>query len=313
MLLDAESVIGFHHEALFYADADELLAGVLPFVGTGLERGEAVLVIVADAARRELEAQLGRGERIRFAAMEEVGRNPARIIPAWRDFVAAARADGVGMRGVGESIWGGREVPVVEECERHEALLNLAFAGAPAWSKLCPYNVAELDDEVLDAAARCHPFLREGATAAVSSPYAGIADARWVFDGELGPPPPGAAELRFGTAELSALRRLVEDWGAGAALARGQIESLVLAVNEVATNSVRHGGGAGLLRVWRDPGGLVCEIRDRGRFEAPLVGRVRPGSAQLGGRGLWIANQTCDLVQIRSGAEGSVVRLRVCA
>jgi len=312
MLLDADSVTGLHHEALFYADADELLAGVLPFVERGLERGEAVLVIVAAAARRALEAELGEGERVRFAAMEEVGRNPGRIIPAWREFLGAARADGVGLRGVGETIWAGRTGAVLEECERHEALLNLAFAGAPAWSKLCPYNAAELDDRVLDAVARSHPILREGATAVPSGPYLGLTAARWVFDGELEPAPTGAAELRFGAAELGAVRRLVGELGAGAALARARVDDLVLAANEVATNSVRHGGGAGTLRVWREEGDLVCEVSDRGRFEVPLVGRVRPGSAQAGGRGLWIANQACDLVQIRCGERGSVVRLRVC-
>ena len=47
---------------------------------------------------------------------------------------------------------------------------------------------------------------------------------------------------------------------------------------------------------------MICELRDRGRIEDPLAGRRAPGSEQLGGRGLWIANAVCDLVQIRAGA-----------
>ena len=83
----------------------------------------------------------------------------------------------------------------------------------------------------------------------------------------------------------------------------------MLAVDEVATNSYRYGGGGGTLRTWASGGGLVCEVRDGGRFSDPLVGRRRPSSDRIGGRGLWIANQLCDLVQVRSSGEGAVVRL----
>jgi anti-sigma regulatory factor (Ser/Thr protein kinase) len=34
-----------------------------------------------------------------------------------------------------------------------------------------------------------------------------------------------------------------------------------------------------------------------------------PPLSDEGGRGLWLANQLCDLVQIRSGENGTVVRL----
>jgi anti-sigma regulatory factor (Ser/Thr protein kinase) len=74
-----------------------------------------------------------------------------------------------------------------------------------------------------------------------------------------------------------------------------------------------HGGGTGTLRLWRENGSLLAEVEDRGRIDRPLVGRLRPGIAQEGGRGLWLANQLCDLVQIRSGDAGTVVRLHVLA
>lgn len=86
-------------------------------------------------------------------------------------------------------------------------------------------------------------------------------------------------------------------------------EELVLAVDEIATNSIRHGGGVGMLRLWREGETLLCEIQDRGRIEDPLLGRVRPDSAPGCGRGVWIANQLCDLVQIRSSAAGTRVRM----
>jgi anti-sigma regulatory factor (Ser/Thr protein kinase) len=85
----------------------------------------------------------------------------------------------------------------------------------------------------------------------------------------------------------------------------------VLAVNEIATNSVRHGGGTGTLRVWVGTRWLVCEIEDRGRIDNPMVGREEPTPDRPDGRGLWIANQICELVQLRTFGERSVARLHM--
>jgi Histidine kinase-like ATPase domain len=53
----------------------------------------------------------------------------------------------------------------------------------------------------------------------------------------------------------------------------------------------------------------ICEVRDRGYLDQPLAGRESPARDAEGGRGLWLANQFCDLVQIRSSEAGTVVRL----
>src|SRR5205823_10449559 len=86
---------------------------------------------------------------------------------------------------------------------------------------------------------------------------------------------------------------------------------LVTAVNEVATNTVVHGGGSGLLRIWETDGTLKCDVRNPGKHVAPLAGRERPAADSREPRGLWLANQVCDLVQIRSIEGGTVVRLHV--
>jgi anti-sigma regulatory factor (Ser/Thr protein kinase) len=86
---------------------------------------------------------------------------------------------------------------------------------------------------------------------------------------------------------------------------------LVLAINELTTNSLRHGGGRGVLRMWVEGGTAVCEVRDRGWIGFALVGRERPPSSENGGRGLWLVNQMCDLVQLRSSPAGTVVRVHM--
>jgi anti-sigma regulatory factor (Ser/Thr protein kinase) len=91
-----------------------------------------------------------------------------------------------------------------------------------------------------------------------------------------------------------------------------RLRELHMAATEVAANSIRHGGGIGVLRTWSEDHRLVCEFRDLGYIEDPLAGRLRPTPTQIGGRGLWLAHQLCDLVEIRSTPdEGTVIRLHI--
>ena len=88
-------------------------------------------------------------------------------------------------------------------------------------------------------------------------------------------------------------------------------ENLALAVHELATNSVVHGSGPAALWYWEEPGAIVVEVHDAGFIGDPLVGRRVPDPMQEDGRGVWIANQLCDLVQIRSNKAGTQVRIRM--
>jgi len=74
---------------------------------------------------------------------------------------------------------------------------------------------------------------------------------------------------------------------------------------------VVHGGGGGSFRMWREVDTVVCEVSDAGHVSDPLAGRVLVPSDAEGGRGLWLVNQCCDLVELRSSPSGTVVRLHV--
>jgi hypothetical protein len=72
--------------------------------------------------------------------------------PVALEFVGAA--GGRPVRGSGEPIWPERTAAELVECERHESLLNLAFAGAPAWWLLSPYDTEALSAAIIDEARR---------------------------------------------------------------------------------------------------------------------------------------------------------------
>ena len=260
-----------------------------------------MLVAVGTEKIELLRDALGPSE-VGFVDMELLGRNPARIIPAWRDFIARHRGP---VRGIGEPIWAGRDGAELVECQLHEALLNVAFEDTRDFRLLCPYDTSALDDSVLHEARCSHPHVNAEPSAAYREAERLLAP----FESPLPPPPAHARLIGFELDTLAEVRRLTEECVADFDDQRGH--DLVLAVAELAANSIRHGGGRGILRIWNDAGAVIAEIRDRGRIEDPLAGRHAPGSEQLGGRGLWIANAVCDLVQVRSGPQGTAVRLHM--
>jgi anti-sigma regulatory factor (Ser/Thr protein kinase) len=302
-------VSGFHHEAVFYAGDEEYLAGLLPDLRAAIELDGAILVAVGDDKVELLRRALGAdADRVRFADMERLGRNPACIIPAWREFLATA---GSGPRlGIGEPAWPGRSEAELIECRRHESLLNLAFDDGGPWRLLCPYDVRELSADVLAGARHNHRHVSRGG---LSAPCDDYLDPPTVlsWDGPLPAPAVEPAELVFTREDLALVRMFVSERAVAAGLGDERQSDLVLAVNELATNSMRHGGGRGLLSVWRENGALLCEVHDRGRITDPLAGRELPPDVRGGGRGLWLVNHLCDLVQVRSSEAGNVIRLHM--
>ena len=129
-------------------------------------------------------------------------------------------------------------------------------------------------------------------------------------DAPLPAPPARAAWLRY-TANLRSIRDLVASHAAQAGLTSGRGADLVLAVSEIAANTLRHTRDGGTLAVWRTPDSLICQLHDQGRITDPLAGQRRPALDVLGGQGLWVVNQVCDLVELRSGRTGTTVRLQM--
>jgi anti-sigma regulatory factor (Ser/Thr protein kinase) len=306
---------GFSHEALMYAGDDAFLAGTGGFIRGALAAEEPILAVLDRRKIGLLRDELGPdAEYVHFADMAEVGANPARIIPAWRSFLRDHASPESGVRGIGEPIWAGRSRDELVECQLHEALLNHAFDDDPTdFRLLCPYDTASLAPSVLQEAHCSHRLVAAGERWAESAAFR---------DGHALPPQfatplpePAAAtgvrEYPFDLDTLGIVRRVVGLEAAEAGVGAMRTEDFLVAVHELASNSIRHGGGDGVLRVWSEPDAVVCEVRDGGRITDPLVGRVAPGGQRIGGWGLWLANQLCDLVQVRTGADGTTVRVRL--
>jgi anti-sigma regulatory factor (Ser/Thr protein kinase) len=301
----------FRHEALLYSGWAEFVAGTVPFIRAGMEAGESVLVVESIDKIEMLRVALGNdADAVLFADMAEVGSNPARIIPAWHEFVTRHGGSGRRLRGIGEPIWKGRSADELIECQRHESLLNVAFGHGEPWWLLCPYDTEKLDSTVIDEARRSHEYVMEQSEMRRSETFRGLEESGAPFDVPLPELATSVGEMKFGPQDLASVRYLVSRHAKASGL-DARAEELMTAVNEVATNSIRHGGGGGSLRIWLEYAAVVCEIRDSGRFSNPLADRQRPSPIHTAPRGLWLANQLCDLVQIRNFADGTVIRLHM--
>ena len=302
----------FRHEAIFYGGPDDFVARTSSFIREGVRAREPVLVVVDAPKIDRLRAELGEDAgAVRFEDMATVGANPAWIIPAWRDFVDANAASGSPFRGIGEPVSAARSADELVECERHEALLNLAFADAPAWRLGCPYDVTALPRPVLEEAERNHPFLVEGGGSRSSGTYRGLDDLSAPFELPLPAAPAAAAARPFDRETIAEARRWVGGLGRDHGLSPRRVDDLTVVVSELISNGVRYGGGGGTVAVWERDGAVVVEVRSGGRIEDPLLGRTKPTDAQSSGFGMWIVTQLSDLVQVRSTDEGSQIRVHV--
>jgi len=296
------------HLALFYSSTREYLAGILTHLQMSRKRAEPSFVALPAPKAELLRDRLnGESAGVLFADMSELGRNPARIIPRVRAFIDDHPGQRVSY--VGEPIWPTRSAAELREATRHEALINLAFSGTAA-TILCPYDTAALAPSVVADARRTHPALLQRGQRRVSPEYCGPASLPPECERPLPPPPAGSESITY-LSDLSAARGMVTSYASRAGATEDAIADLVLAVGEIAANTLRHPGGRGTLHIWHTAEEILCQVDDQGLIADPLAGRKRPALDASGGHGLWLVNQLCDLVQLRSFPTGVVVRLRL--
>jgi hypothetical protein len=300
---------GYRHEAVYYKGECEFLDLVVPFVRDGVDAGQPVMVAAVRARLTALRAELGpAADAVEFVDISRLASNPARIVPAWRDFLTRHAADGP-VRGVGEPIWAGRRPVEIEECQLNESLLNLAIApGTPFWL-LCPYDRKALDAAVIDEAARSHPVIVEPRTYRGSTTYGGAYHAAELFGRELSPPGEPVRHLMVDRAAGHHVADWVRRWAEASGVPRRRAAGVAAAVRSVAQTTEAYLGSGQVLQLWQQGTDLVCQLHDPTPISDPMIGRRPPGQDSSRGRALLAAHEVCDLVQVRSNALGTTVRL----
>jgi anti-sigma regulatory factor (Ser/Thr protein kinase) len=125
------------------------------------------------------------------------------------------------------------------------------------------------------------------------------------------PAPTNDAMYHTYRSDLSQVRALVHQHAREAGLTEGRANDLVLAVSELAANTLRHTQSPGTLAIWHNEDEVVCEIHDEGTIADPFAGRRKPAPGASGGHGLWLVRQVCDLVELTSDASGTTVRMHM--
>ncbi|WP_026925214.1 sensor histidine kinase [Glycomyces arizonensis] len=298
---------GFEHPALFYAGADEYLSATVPFIEGALSAGEPVAAAVPKRNLARLREALGPfSEKVLLIDMAEAGANPGTIIPSVLRAFADAHTD-QRVHIIGEPIWPGRTELEYPACVQHEALINRAFSGRHV-TILCPYDLSGLAPRVIADARATHPVLIDRTGSRTSDRY----DPDRIttdYNRPLEPAPKTAIERAADRTTLDNARWFVVSYGRRVGLADFQLVDLEIAVTELLTNSIHHGGGIGTFRLWTDDTHLICDVSDAGHISDPLAGRLPVRDDQRHGRGLVLVNRIADLVRMHTGPGGTTVRV----
>lgn len=123
-------------------------------------------------------------------------------------------------------------------------------------------------------------------------------------------PPDDVQVLRY-RADLAAVRGFTAAAARQAGLLPRRVTDFVMAVSELAANTLAHTQGPGTLLVWLTERELIGQVRDTGHITRPDPGQGRPDAAGNGGYGLWLVRQLCDRVQIRTGPGGTLIEIRM--
>lgn len=300
------------HEALYYDSDDVFLAVAVPFLREGLSAGESVAVSVTPRTSSLLAGSLGtEHERLEVLPAPTVFQRTAIAVASLRRFFEGRLAAGApGLRVLGE-VPSSRDTQAWAEWTRYEAVINRALAPYPLWG-LCPYDARALPEPVLAAGRMTHPNLSgrggRAANPAFRDPVLVLRDIAAMPD----PLSEQAADVGLDVRDLRTLRQVVRDAIDNLTPGAPARTEFVTAVNEVAANALQHGRPPVTARLWVSPHRLVCSITDRGLgFDDPLVGYLRPGSAEpVGpGMGLWLARHLCDEIAVGHTPDGFTVRL----
>jgi len=294
----------FVHPALFYRGTAEYLKATVPFIREGLAVGEPVALAVPGPNLRLILTELGTdAERVRLLDMTRAGRNTGRIIPnvlcAFADAHPSRR-----VRIIAEHLWSGRSAQEYPACAQHEALVNIALAGRPV-SLLCPYDANRVGAATLAEAEASHLRLIDSSGERASTGFAPellVAEDTRSWSSAVGP------RFTFDATKAALAAQFACDHATRLGLG-GDHAELKLIVGELVARSPVPGAATGTLRLWAERGYLVCDVRYAGGGTDPLTNRSLAEPRRGEGRGLLLIHHLSDLVQQRTGPQGTTIRV----
>jgi anti-sigma regulatory factor (Ser/Thr protein kinase) len=301
----------FQHDAFIYDSDQDYLATLVPLIDEAHLVGDTVLAVVPRHNATLLRSALGDvGGTTEFVDAETWYEHPIATIAAYE---AVLRGIPAGTRAfvVGEVQFGTHETDWTS-WTRYESALNAALHRYDA-RVVCPYDARVLPARVVADARRTHPYLLAASEVSSSDRYV---DAPRLF-----PLLPATVAVPAATPDVDQLvdRRLGSARRAFAAVAAAvgfDAEStgdLTLAVNEVLTNAVTHGGGAARLRVWSSAPDLTCVVDDAGRgIDDPLIGYAGPSPGSPRGYGTWLARRLFHRSEFLRSPAGGLSVLLAC-
>jgi anti-sigma regulatory factor (Ser/Thr protein kinase) len=304
------------HDALLYDSPGTLVDIAVPWLLDGLAAGDAAVVATSAGTADILRDAVDNDPRVHVLERGDVyrARTPT-AITTFRGLAEQRAAEGVArVRVVGEVDFGPTERDWLE-WQRYESVINEALGGWPLWG-LCVFDTQRLPEPLLQSALHTHshvvgadgrrvpnPRFTEPSTylrslPVPSEPLEDTPPRLWAQD----------------VADFIGLRHAVAAELGTVDAPRDLVEDFLLAVDEMTSNAVRHGGPPVSLRLWIAGDRIVCSIRDRGPgFDDPFAGYGPAHGDDLsrGGMGLWLARQLCDHVDIAADDDGVAVRLTV--
>ncbi|MBB3676182.1 sensor histidine kinase [Modestobacter versicolor] len=302
----------YRHDLLLHDSSEELATRAASFVRAGLEAGDGAVVAAGPRVGPLVLEALADDERVLVLDPAEIYRmrTPA-AITALRQLAQERTPDGGRLRVVGETVFG----PTAREWlewERYEAVVNEALRPQPLWG-LCVYDSSRLPDEVIETGLATHTHLVTAAGRQVNPGYRDPAEVLRSLPVPEEPLERTEPLLRVDdVSDFIGLRHAVGERLAALGGSPDLVEDLHLAVDEMSSNAVRHGGPPVQLRLWASAERVVCRISDRGPgMDDPFAGYGPAHGDDLsrGGMGLWLARQLCDHVDVIDDGRGLTVRL----
>ena len=324
------------HVVLFYREEQELAERVGEHLLSAVRDGGLAVVIATPDHRRSFERRLaGAGidvaaalERGSYVALDASEAIRGFMVSGWPDpasfwrvispLVRRAAKAGQPVRLFGEMVWLLWDARLVNAAIEVEALWN-ELSHQYSFSLLCAYPAQPAGTGTrLDALAevcRLHTEVIGGPPEPVDGPPEPVDGPPEPVDRErerqLSNPPGDAEVLRY-RADLTGVRSFAAARARRAGLPPRRVGDLVMAVSELAANTLAHTSGPGSLALWVTDSEIICQIHDLGEITDPLAGKLRPDPvADGGGRGLWVVHQLCDRVEIGTGSAAPTIRVHM--